>query len=63
MLLNSSFYITLGTLFIWTIKIIKYRLLILSLSEMFSLCLTDRIDIDENKFCLSIDIQSPKTIY
>ena len=38
MLSNLYFYITIGTLFIWTIKIKKYRLLILSLSEMFSLC-------------------------
>ena len=39
---------------------IKYRLLILSLSAMFSQCWTDRIDIDENKFFLSTDILSPK---
>ena len=39
---------------------VTYRLLILSLSAMFSCCRTDRIDIDENKFCLSIDILSPK---
>ena len=32
MLLNLYFCVTFGTLFIWTIKIIKYRLLILSLS-------------------------------
>ena len=42
---------------------IKYRLLILSLSAMFSQCRTDRIDIDENKFFLSIDILSPKKQY
>ena len=60
LLLNLYFHITLGTLFIWTIKMIKYRLLILSLSAMFSQCWTDRIDIDENKFFLSIDILSPK---
>ena len=35
MLLNLYSYLTLGTIFIWTIKIIKYRLLILSLSAMF----------------------------
>ena len=36
MLLNLYFYITFGTLFIWTIKIINYGLLISSLSAMFS---------------------------
>ena len=36
MLLNLDFYLTLGNSFIWTIKIIKYRLLILRLSAMFS---------------------------
>ena len=41
---------------------IKYRLLILSLSAMFSQCRTDRTDIDENKFFLSIDILSNNTL-
>ena len=36
MLLNLYFYITSTTLFIWTIIILKYRLLILSLSAMLS---------------------------
>ena len=60
MMLNLCFYITLGTLFIWAIRITKYRLLILSLSAIYSYGRTDRMDFDENKFCLLIDIPYPK---
>ena len=42
MLLSFYLYITLDILFIWTIKIIKYRLLVSSLSAMFSYCSVGR---------------------
>ena len=59
-LLNLYFYITLGTLFIWTMKIIKCRWLAFEFICNVFIVLTDRIDVDENKVCLSIDILSPK---
>ena len=57
LLYNSWYLISLNN------KSYKVRLLILSLSAMFSQCWTDRIDIGENNFFLSIDVLSPKKQY
>ena len=62
MLLNLYFYITLGTLFIWTMKIIKNSTDFEFISNVFIVS-DDGIDIDKNKFCLSIDILSIKKQY